>query len=294
MRTVGSLVAALFLSAPAVAQRVGIDVKDYLFSITIPDSGSAIRGHTSLYFERGVPADSVLTLDLVGMTVDSVLLLGAPHEPSRRFTYDGRMLRIPVQATYALGLNVVIWYHGSPQDGLIIGLNARGRRVAFADNWPERARFWLPVVDHPSDKATAVFSIEAPSTWRVIANGAPASAPRDVRGWIEAHPIPAYTMVIGGGEFTVSKHRPVINGGDAIPIEVWTYAEDSAFADSVPFRRATEIVEVMQRLIGALPLREARARAVVHEIRRDGELERDLLCREALRRTQDGRGRRAA
>jgi len=253
MRTVGSLLAALFLSLPAAAQRGGIDVKDYLFSITIPDSGSAIRGHTGLYFERRVPEDSVLTLDLVGMTVDSVLVLGAPHEPSRRFTYDGRMVRIPLQATHEPVLNVVIWYHGSPQDGLIIGLNARGRRVAFADNWPERARFWLPVVDHPSDKATAVFSIEAPSAWRVIANGAPASAPRDVRGWIERHPIPAYTMVIGAAEFTVSKHRPVVNGRDTIPMEVWTYPEDSAFADSVPFRRATEIVEVMQRLIGQFP-----------------------------------------
>jgi aminopeptidase N len=60
-------------------------------------------------------------------------------------------------------------------------------------------------------------------------------------------------MVIGAGEFTVSKHRPVINGRDTIPIEVWTYPEDSAFADSVPFRRATEIVEVMQRLIGPFP-----------------------------------------
>ncbi|HKC40879.1 MAG TPA: M1 family aminopeptidase, partial [Gemmatimonadales bacterium] len=38
-----------------------------------------------------------------------------------------------------------------------------------------------------------------------------------------------------------------------IPIQVWAYAEDSAFADSVPFRRATEIVEVMQRLIGPFP-----------------------------------------
>jgi aminopeptidase N len=60
-------------------------------------------------------------------------------------------------------------------------------------------------------------------------------------------------MVIGAGEFTVSTHRPAVNGRDRIPIEVWTYPEDSAFADSVPFRRATEIVEVMQRLIGPFP-----------------------------------------
>jgi len=47
--------------------------------------------------------------------------------------------------------------------------------------------------------------------------------------------------------------RPVINGHETIPIEIWTYPEDSAFADSVPFRRATEIVEVMQRLIAPFP-----------------------------------------
>jgi len=76
-----------------------------------------IRGHTNLHFERRVPEDSVLTLDLVGMTVDSVQLLGVLHEPSRRFTYDGRMLRIPLQATRELGLNVVIWYHGSRRTG---------------------------------------------------------------------------------------------------------------------------------------------------------------------------------
>jgi len=60
-------------------------------------------------------------------------------------------------------------------------------------------------------------------------------------------------MVIGAGEFTVSTHRPGISGRDTIPIEVWTYPEDSAYADSAPFRRATEIVEVMQRLIGPFP-----------------------------------------
>jgi aminopeptidase N len=60
-------------------------------------------------------------------------------------------------------------------------------------------------------------------------------------------------MVIGAGEFTVSTHRPVIHGPDTIPIQAWTYAEDSAYADSVPFRRATEIVETMERLVGPFP-----------------------------------------
>jgi len=60
-------------------------------------------------------------------------------------------------------------------------------------------------------------------------------------------------MVIGAGEFTVSSHRPVTHGRDTIPIQVWAYAEDSAFADSVPFKNATEIVETMERLVGPFP-----------------------------------------
>ena len=152
--------------------------------------------------------------------------------------------------------SVAITYHGVPQDGLIVGTNAHGHRVVFADNWPERARFWLPTIDRPGDKAKVTFIVKAPTSWKVVANGARMSRNTRSAGtwwWETQRPIPTYTMVLGAGEFTVSTHRPVINGRDTIPIEVWTYPEDSAFADSVPFRRATEIVEVMQRLIGPFP-----------------------------------------
>ena len=252
MRTVGSLLAALLVARQGAAQRGGIDVKKYWFSVTVPDSGRDFRGNAVIAIARRGPADTVLALNLVGMNVDTVM---APYiGPARRtaaFTYDDSVLRIHLPPSPSA---LVVWvrYHGTPQDGLIIGPNAHGRRVAFADNWPQRARYWLPVVDHPSDKAMARFSIVAPAGWRFVANGVEKRTDIGV-DWDEKHPIPTYTMVIGAGEFTVSKHRPVINGRDTIPIEVWTYPEDSAFADSVPFRRATEIVEVMQRLIAPFP-----------------------------------------
>ena len=250
MRTVGSLLVALLLSGPGAAQRSGIDVKEYMARITLPDSGLAIRGEALVRFGRQASVDSVLALDLVGMMVDSVMV---SYGRNTRFTYDGRVLRIPLpRGAETNAFTVLIDYHGTPQDGLIIGLSARGRRVAFVDNWPERARFWLPTVDHPSDKAMTRFAIQAPAGWRVVANGR-LNQTEHGREWDESHPIPVYTMVFGAGEFTVSHHHPVINGRDTIPIEVWTYPEDSAFADAVPFRRATEIVEVMQRLIGPFP-----------------------------------------
>jgi aminopeptidase N len=60
-------------------------------------------------------------------------------------------------------------------------------------------------------------------------------------------------MVIGSGEMAVAEHRPAVVGRDTIPITVWTYAEDSAFANDVPFARATEIVETMSRIVGPYP-----------------------------------------
>jgi aminopeptidase N len=256
----------MLLSGAAVAQQP-FDVRKYVVTLEVPDTGNVIEALTTVDFVRRARSDT-LTLSLVGMTVDNVvqydMLTGpARHPNDRPFSYDGKFLRISLSTASvpadvhlegALVEGVGITYHGRPTDGLIIGKSARGRRVVFGDNWPQRARYWLPSIDEPRDKAEVWFAIKAPLSWRVVSNGF-LSPPSSGGAWMwaERHPIPTYTMVIGAGEFTVSKHRPVINGRDTIPIQVWTYPEDSAFADSVPFRRATEIVEVMQRLIGTFP-----------------------------------------
>jgi len=249
------------LAGPVAGQQRGVDVRSYEVSIVIPDSGSSVTAWAAITFRRVPSSDDTLRLDLVGLSVDSVRESRSGH--LLRFAYDGRLLKVLIgglpDPQDADEEDVVVFYHGLPRDGLLIGSNARGKRSAFADNWPERARYWLPTVDHPSDKAGIQFHAVVPDGWRVVAPGYDEGCRRrrsDARWfceWRQAAPIPTYTMVIGAGEFTVSQHRPVINGRDTIPIEVWTYPEDSAFADSVPFRRATEIVETMQRLIGPFP-----------------------------------------
>jgi aminopeptidase N len=261
MRTVGRALVALLLAAPAAGQQPKVDAVAYFYRLSIPDTGSVVTGLAGVVV-RMTEASDTIRLDLVGMEVDSVWRTegydSAPRT-SLHFQYDGRVLRTVVSRNSVGNAAIQIKYHGSPQDGLVIGSTARGRRTAFADNWPKRARYWLPTLDHPGDKARVMFWVEAPDGWRVVSNGTPQPCSRRegerrlVCVWAESHPIPTYTMVIGAAEFTVSTHRPVINGRDTIPIEVWTYPEDSAFADAVPFRRATEIVEVMQRLIGPFP-----------------------------------------
>ncbi len=234
----------------------------YGFQIVLPDTGSTIHAQATIVFRRPPEAPDTLVLDLVGLTVDSV----GSHQPQRAspfsrrlFDYDGRLLRIALSPRLQDPVeNVSVFYHGVPGDGLLIGADGRGRRAAFADDWPDRARHWLPTVDDPADKAEVLWLVGAPAAWKVVANGRLARSGRspDGRSWWayeEHHPIPTYTMVIGAGAMAVSRHRPAVAGGDTVPIEVWTEPEDSAWADTVPFRRATEIVETMQRLVGPFP-----------------------------------------
>ena len=256
MRTVGSVLLTLSLAASVQGQQRQAELETYAISLTIPDTGTVIHGSAAVLFFRRVY--DTLRLDLVKMQVDTVwrveynIHTGQLRTPVP-YRYDGRVITVPADIRGISSLE--IHYHGAPEDGLIIGSNSYGRRVVFADNWPERARYWIPTFDHPVDKASVTFNIRiqtsliSPSlSWRVVSNG---KSRRFF--WSESHRIPTYTMVFGAGEFSVSEHRPAVDGRDTIPIEVWTYREDSSYADSVPFRRATEIVEVMQRLIGPFP-----------------------------------------
>ena len=244
----------------AAPPRLTVGILGYRFSVTLPDSGDTIAGRAQVRLRRlraGVP--DTVPLDLVGMAVHEVL--GDAGRPLAA-AYDGRVLRVVLPVVPRPDTETItVAYAGRPADGLISATDARGRRIVFADDWPDRARGFIPCVDHPAYKAPVTWEIDAPAAMRVVANGAFVAvrdAPGGRRRWtyVEARPIPTYTMVFGAALFAVSRHAPAVTGRDTSAMEVWTYPEDSAFADSVPFRRATAIVEAGSRLIGPFPWRK--------------------------------------
>lgn len=248
---------ALLLSAyPLIrssAQNPTVDVQSYHFRINLPDTGTTIRGWATVLYHTRAGYDDTLRLDLIGMPVRRVFDIYSMRQLP--IQYDGRVLRIATRTGTVRRLRgVMVEYGGSPQAGLVFRATARGRRSVFGDNWPDRARYWLPVVDHPSDKARVLWSIRVPRGWRGVANQPECRMDGRTRRCNESAPIPTYTMVLGATEqLTRSRHRPLVSGGRTIPIEVLAYPEDSAWADSVPFRRATEIAEALDRIIGPFP-----------------------------------------
>ncbi|MBN8824604.1 MULTISPECIES: M1 family metallopeptidase [unclassified Spirosoma] len=233
----------------------GVDVQNYAFSLTLSDSTNLIRGETTIRFTRADDRQTVW-FDLIGgksdtlqtgMTVRSVTLADGKPAPFNQRN-DKVFINLPAQPNQATELT--IRYDGTPKQGLIISRNKFGDRTFFGDNWPNNARNYLPVVDHPSDKATCSFAVNAPATYRVIANGkfmGESSLPnaRKLTRWQENTPIPTKVMVIGAARFVVDEVGS-ING---VPVQSWLYPNDSQ-KGFVDYRPAKEILQYFIDRIG--------------------------------------------
>jgi aminopeptidase N len=261
------VVAALLLLAPPLDAQAprpasALHVVHYDFALTLPDSGSRVGGVATLTVARESHADT-LALDLVGLGVDSVRVDGRRVEASR----TGDRLPVPLPPGANDTLLVAVAYGGVPDDGLIIRRDTAGRWTYFGDNWPNRARHWLPTVDRPSDKATVSWWVSAPASETVVANGTQTGeraveslgaggAARRVTTWNEVRPIPTYLMVIAAAPLVETPLGETACGFGSIsrcvPQMVYTAPEQADYMPG-PFTAAAGIVTYFSQLIAPFP-----------------------------------------
>lgn len=266
----------------------GVDVLDYQVELELTETGPDILGRTRIRLARTDRAADRVVLDLTGMAVDSVSVGPRTHRGMERVPPEayrdslsrGRLpVPFPEDSEAGDTLAVLVHYRGTPDDGLIVGSTPHGTPSAFADNWPNRARFWFPSVDHPSDKATVTFVVRAPETWQVVSNGAPLSPPTPVADtagsdedgsggdpvrrtwrWKTDAPIPTYTMVVGATTFSTRSlgtaacgQAPLSPRRDGcVEVTAWLFPPDTGQAGR-SFRRAPEMVDFYTSLIGPYP-----------------------------------------
>lgn len=206
-----------------------IDVLHYTFNVTLNDTTDVIEGHALIAFKVLKPVKSIV-LDLIslgdnkkGMAVSSVLD-GQPLS----FQHSNNNLKISFNTLLPVGVEkeIEVFYKGIPKEGLIIGNNKFSHRGFFADHWPDRARNWLPCVDHLADKAMVDFIITAPDHYQVIANGIQVEEStlgnhQKLTHFKETVPLPTKVMVIGVADFAVQLAGTV----DCIPVQSWVYPE---------------------------------------------------------------------
>ena len=236
--------------APVPGEYPGaFDALSYHVSLTLPDTGSFILGTTTATILVRDETDVPLKLDLVGLAVADVRVDGRSIPVQHA---EGKLSVAMPGAGAGDTVSVSVQYQGVPDDGLVLGRNIHGRPTAFADNWPNRARYWFPSIDHPSDKASVSFSIEAPRDRQVIANGNLVDSDGGVWRWDNPEPIPTYTMVIGAASFAIERVAQVCDARRCIEVETWLFPPDTVRARS-SFERAGEMVSYFSGLIAPFP-----------------------------------------
>ncbi|UCC48511.1 MAG: M1 family metallopeptidase, partial [Gemmatimonadota bacterium] len=271
----GGLCAAPAGVAPGVVPEPAVDVLSYCISLQLSPKDRVFRANTEITLQVSDGVGEHVSFDLVGLTVDSVQVAGG----NVTFRKDATSLEVELGRLAAPGdtLVVGVFYHGTPADGLIFGHNAYGRPAVFADNWPDRARYWFPSIDHPRDKAMVEFRVRAPADWEVVASGrllkeeGPEAGTR-LTVWATDRPIPVYTMVFGAADMSVRELGALgceVGSDRCVRITQWVYPEDEERAGKL-FRRAPEIVAFFDSLIGPFPYEKL---ALVQSLTRYGGME---------------------
>jgi aminopeptidase N len=222
------------IAADTYVRQPGVDARHYVFRLTLLTSDSnEIRGETTATFR--LVADGVRDIVLnfatplaggKGMTVTAVTSLGR----AVAFSHADNRLRLPVPADARAGHDVsfTIAYHGVPANGLRLIDNIHGDRTAFSENWHNQARQWLPMIDHPADKATGEFIVTTRAVYQVIANGAlveqvDLGADQRRTHWKQAVPISSWLYALGIARFAV-RHAGSVRG---VPLEYWVFPQDA-------------------------------------------------------------------
>lgn len=235
-----------------------IDIVHYRFELDLSDKSGLLVGSANVQAKFLAAGVRQLRLDLInrsealdgqGMSVSDVSASSQPLQ----FTHENDVLLIELAEPSRANdvLDVRIRYSGYPATGLLIQDNKYGEQSVFSDNWPDKARNWLPTVDHISDKATSEMLVTAPESWQVVSNGLLAEESGLGNGyrlthWKQSVPISPWLYVLAASNFAVQ----FVDEFEHKSIQTWVYHQDrdAGFHDfAVPTR---QVLEFMSSYVG--------------------------------------------
>ncbi|HKC80149.1 MAG TPA: M1 family metallopeptidase, partial [Gemmatimonadaceae bacterium] len=261
---IGCGLAIIFASSALLGQsgglsRPAIHVTDYAVSIDLPDSGSSINGDATLTVQRTGAVDT-LTLDFLKLSVSRVTI----NDRATKFVRTDSTIEIPIPRGSGPSFKVRVVYAGTVTDGLIAHKDSAGRWTYFGDNWPNRARYWIPSMDRPSEKATISWTVTAAAGQTIVANGSliesrvlpMAQRRRVLSRWRESRPITPYLMVIAAAPLVrLDLGETACGLGElqrCVPQSVYVAPEQNKILPGA-FSRAGDIVQFYASKVGPFP-----------------------------------------
>lgn len=192
----------------------GYEVESYNLKLQFKRSGK-IRARAALQAVADTGAGGDLAqfdLDFRGPQVTKVKVDGTKQP---EFDRDGQELVVPVPDPIPDGepFDVVVRYEGKPRqvknpDGSRDGWT-RTNDGAVALGEPQQTPSWIPVNDHPTDKATWRFRYTTPRKLIAISNGELVANERVGRHrsteWVQPQPMASYLAMVAIGKFRIDQ-----------------------------------------------------------------------------------------
>lgn len=216
--------------ADTYPRQPGVDALHYTFRLTLVDESDEIQGEATVRLRFLAPVAEV-SLDLTSLNDSKGMVVSQVTEGTKPIAYthqaDSLRLKLDPPAKAGDTRPFTIRYHGVPAGGLRIGKTKFGDRSFFGLNWPDKARQWLPMIDHPYDKATTEFLVTAPSHYQVVSNGLlleERDLPngRRLTHWKQSVPIASWLATIAVAPYSVRQLPPV----KGIPLATWVFPQD--------------------------------------------------------------------
>uniref|UniRef100_UPI0027956DB0 M1 family metallopeptidase n=1 Tax=Actinomadura roseirufa TaxID=2094049 RepID=UPI0027956DB0 len=250
----------------------GYDVRHYDVSVHYAGPRTGRIDATVSVMARATQDLSSFDLDFRGPRIVGVAVDGR----SARYRRKGGELVItpPGGISKGASFTAVVRYAGVPAPlrddalGTYGWVPSKDGAVVAAE--PDGAPTWLPVNDHPRDKATYAFHVTVPKDLRVLANGRPGRVARHggtaTYDWAEESPMASYLAMIAIGRFQVRRTRT----GAGIPVIT---AVDPRTRASVRELEATtvKVLDWASTVFGRYPF--ATAGGIVDDPRLDYALE---------------------
>jgi len=257
----------------------GYDVQHYALDLTIDVAGSGIEAATARIDALALVDLCAFNLDFEGLTIDGVRVNGAPATVRRL----GKELTVTPETPLAAAstFTVDVRYHGTPVQATMtpeglpaaasaadlaagIGGGDADEAIDFQGGWfaaedeiftlgePSGNRFWYPVNEHPSDKATYSARYTVPDPYVVEGNGSLVATidngDTTTFAWDSRDPIASYLVTFHAGLLEIEE----LEGPHGLPIRL-------SFAPNVPesqrevLRRLPEMVAFAETVFGPYP-----------------------------------------
>jgi aminopeptidase N len=233
------------------------NVKHYAIGLTFKSSGE-IKAKTTLIAKAKKRLRS-FSLDLEGLTVDSVKVNGHKADFSRR---DDKLIIRPSKVLDGR-FWVTIRYHGKPVTHIDPDGSSEGWLPtddgATTLNEPVGAMTWFPNNNTPRDKATFDMKITVPAKLEVAGSGDLRSIRKhdgqETWRWVQPYQQATYLSMISIGNYDVYRSTMRTTTGRTLPI--WSFIEPKLGTQEAARALIPKAIRFMERRAGPYPFNSA-------------------------------------